>query len=75
MFILCKRKVEYIQESSSRLELYSTGVTVHILEPGGFKTQIINFDAFEKEQAIALEQADEDTRKTYAHHLTFCKYI
>ena len=58
---------------ASRIELYTTGVTVHVLEPGGFSTNVFNNEVIERERA--LQQAEKDVKKAYGWYFESGKYF
>ena len=48
-----------------RMELYSTGVTVHILEPGSFKTGIFSAEKCNAYMKELFQKADEEVQEYY----------
>lgn len=50
---------------SLRHELYSTGVSVHIIEPGFFRTGIVEEDCISKGMETRFEKADPEVKEYY----------
>lgn len=48
-----------------RRELYHTGVTVHIVEPGAFKTSLMTLEAVARDSRTMFEEADEEIKEYY----------
>ena len=59
-----------------RHELYTTGVTVHIIEPGFFRTGIVDDDSIAKGMEARFNALDPEVMEYYGkEYLDTCTYI
>lgn len=59
----------------NRAELYSTGVTIHALEPSGYRTNLIHGNVIRDIVTKRFEQLDEERKSYYGEKfVNDCKY-
>ncbi|XP_060077548.1 short-chain dehydrogenase/reductase family 9C member 7-like [Ylistrum balloti] len=51
-----------------RYQLYNSGVTVHIIEPGFFKTAIINIEDSERDMRKSFQALENEQKEFYGEH-------
>ncbi|XP_021347792.1 retinol dehydrogenase 2-like [Mizuhopecten yessoensis] len=51
-----------------RYQLYNCGVSVHIIEPGFFNTNIVNLDSFERNMKMSFDEMDTERKEFYGEN-------
>ena len=60
---------------SCRVELYRTGVTVHVLEPSGYRTNFVVSNNIINALASRYQQLDDERKNYYGENfLNLCKF-